>query len=200
MTFQLPGLPYALNALEPYMSAEMLELHHARHHRKYVDKLNALAEEMGLTAMSLEELIQTQDGRVFENAAQAWNHAFYWNCMTPPTARVVDGTPIQRIVQRDFGDFETLRLSFREAALSVFGSGWAWLVQGTDDRLEVMTTKDADCPLRIGKRPILTCDVWEHAYYPDYKNKRARYLDSWWEIVNWEFASENLRHELVARR
>lgn len=198
MTFHLPSLPYSLNGLEPHLSAETLELHHARHHRGYVETLNTLVEGRGLAGQSLEGLIQTQEGAVFENAAQAWNHAFYWNSMRPlPASGIVDG-PLQAAIRRDFGGLEALRARFRDAALSVFGSGWTWLVQDESGQLEIMTTKDAGCPLRTGRRPLIACDVWEHAYYVDYRNKRNSYIDAWWEIVNWAFAEENLLHEVAA--
>lgn len=194
MTIRLPSLPYPLDALEPHVSAETLELHHGRHHRSYVETLNRLLDERDLAGSPLADLIRTQEGPVFENAAQAWNHAFYWHSMAPPPAPgIVDG-PLLSAIQRDIGGPEELRDRFKEAALSRCGSGWAWLVQGTDGHLEVAVTKDAGCPLRVGLRPLIVCDLWEHAYYLDHRNKRGSYLDAWWEIANWAFAEENLQH------
>ncbi len=198
MVHHLPSLPYPLNALEPLMSAESLQVHHAKYHGKYIETLNSLVDEAGLAGHSLEDLIQTQHGPIFENATQAWNHNFYWNSMAPPSAEDIDGSLVLRAIERDFGDLNTLRTRFKEAALSAFGSAWVWLVQGEDGRLEIQITKDADCPLRTGKRPLLACDVWEHAYYLDHKNKRNRYIDAWWEIVHWKFAEENLLNEIAA--
>lgn len=200
MTFQLPSLPYPLNSLEPHLSARVLELHHGRHHRKYVERVNALVEEAGLEGLSMEGLIQTQRGTLFDNAAQAWNHEFYWHSMAPSGTAVLDDS-LGGAVRRDFGSIESLEKAFKQAALSVFGSGWAWLVRAPSGRLEVVTTKDADCPLREGKQPLLTCDVWEHAYYLDYENHRNRYVDTWWNLANWEFAAANFhRHDVVITR
>jgi len=200
MTFQLPSLPYPLNSLEPHLSARVLELHHGRHHRKYVERVNALVEEAGLEGLSMEGLIQTQRGTLFDNAAQAWNHEFYWHSMAPSGTAVLDDS-LGGAVRRDFGSIESLEKTFKQAAISVFGSGWAWLVRAPSGRLEVVTTKDADCPLREGKQPLLTCDVWEHAYYLDYENHRSRYVDAWWNLANWEFAAANFhRHDVVITR
>jgi Fe-Mn family superoxide dismutase len=176
------------------LSARTIEIHHGRHHRNYVDRAGELAEQAGLTGVTLEELIRTQTGPLFENAAQAWNHSLYWSSMTPSGEGLRPGRLREAIV-RDFGGSSGLERRFKEAALSVFGSGWTWLVQEASGKLRIVTTKDADCPVRIGKTPLLVCDVWEHAYYLDYENKRNRYLDGWWEIVNWTFAEENLRSE-----
>lgn len=198
MTFQLPSLPYALDALEPHVSARTLEIHHGRHHRGYVEKLNRLVDKAGLRGASLEELIRTQRGPLFDNAAQAWNHAFYWNSMSPSN-EAPRASHLAAAIVRDFGDLETLEKRFKEAAAGVFGSGWAWLVQGEQGRLAIETTSNADCPLRTRNVPLLTCDVWEHAYYLDYQNERARYLDAWWNVVNWRFVEQNYRAEAFAR-
>jgi Fe-Mn family superoxide dismutase len=197
MSFQLPSLPYPLNSLEPHLSARTVEIHHGRHHRNYVDRASELAEQAGLTNMTLEELIRTQAGPLFENAAQAWNHALYWNSMTPSGDGLQHGR-LRAAIMRDFGGPSALERRFKRAALSVFGSGWTWLVEEASGRLRIVTTKDADCPVRVGLTPLLVCDVWEHAYYLDYENNRRRYLDGWWKLVNWIFAEENLRSEAIA--
>jgi Fe-Mn family superoxide dismutase len=188
MKFELPELPYPKNALEPHISAETLEYHHGKHHAAYVSKLHDLIK--GSTAeKSLEEIIKSAGpGPLFNNAAQHWNHSFYWNCMKPgggkPKGAVADA------INRSFGDFDSFLKQFSEAAAGHFGSGWAWLV--LDGRaLKIETTHDADLPLAHGRIAVMTCDVWEHAYYIDYRNARAKYLESFLKVVNWDFANAN---------
>lgn len=192
MTFKLPSLPYAKDALAPHISEETLEFHHGKHHQAYVNNLNALVEGKPLANKSLEEIIKSEGGGIFNNAAQVWNHTFYWHSM----AKNAGGAPhgkIAELINNFFGSFDIFKEQFSKAAAGQFGSGWAWLVQDPrDGRLHVETTSNAGCPLTEGHTPILTCDVWEHAYYIDYRNARPKYVEAWWNLVNWEFANSNL--------
>jgi len=196
--FEIPPLPYAKDALEPTMSALTLEIHHGKHHQGYLDKLRELVEGTRREDFSLEELLLTSDGEVFNNASQAWNHAFFWQSMRPQGG----GRPAGRLLEaleRDFGSFARFRTEFAEVATAHFGSGWAWLVRGSAGQLRVSSTSNADNPLRHRTVPLLTLDVWEHAYYLDHRNERARYVDGFLDqLVNWEFASANL--EFMAAR
>jgi Fe-Mn family superoxide dismutase len=187
MPFTLPELPYPMDALAPHISKETLEFHWGKHHRTYVDNLNNLVKE----PKTLEELIRTAEGPIFNNAAQVWNHTFYWNSMKPkgggePTGKLLDA------IKGAFGDTAKFREAFGKAAVGQFGSGWAWLVKGKDGKIAIEATSNAGCPLRDGKTPLMTCDVWEHAYYIDYRNARAKYVEAWWNLVNWDFAAKNL--------
>ncbi|EER08188.1 iron-dependent superoxide dismutase, putative [Perkinsus marinus ATCC 50983] len=187
----LPPLPWAENALEPHMSAETIQYHYGKHHATYVANLNKICAEDGDVAkMSMEEIIKTKSGGVFNQAAQAWNHTFFWNSLSPsggnaPTGKVAD------LINRDFGSFEEFKKQFTAAAVGHFGSGWAWLV-ADNGKLKVVQGHDAGCPLRDGQIPIINCDVWEHAYYIDYRNARPKYVEHFWEIVNWDFANKNV--------
>jgi superoxide dismutase, Fe-Mn family len=191
MTIELPALPYPKNALEPYLSSETLSVHHGEHHAAYVNNLNKLLagdEEPG----SLEDLIRTSEGSIFNNAAQIWNHTFYWSSMKPGGGGEPRGDLLDAVV-RDFGGVERLREELTQAAIGQFGSGWAWLVLH-DGKLEVTKTSNADTPLRYGQKALLTIDVWEHAYYIDYRNLRPRYVEAFFDkLVNWDFALQNLR-------
>jgi Fe-Mn family superoxide dismutase len=191
MAFSLPDLPYAKNALEPHISAETLEYHHGKHHQTYVDKLNGLVEGTDKAGQSLEELIRSSSGGLFNNAAQVWNHTFYWHSLSPNGGGAPSGR-IAELINRDFGSFDSFVEKFNEAAVGNFGSGWTWLVQNGDGTLAIVNTDDADTPLTGSAKPILTCDVWEHAYYVDYRNARPKYLEAFWKLVNWDFANENL--------
>lgn len=191
MTFTLPALPYPKNALAPHISEETLEYHHGKHHQTYVTNLNNLTQGTELADKSLEELMLTQKGGIFNNAAQIWNHTFYWHSLSPnaggePTGKVAEA------INAAFGSFAAFKEQFSKAAAGQFGSGWAWLVKDASGKLSIETTANADCPLQTGKTPLLTCDVWEHAYYIDYRNARAKYIESWWNLVNWDFANQNL--------
>lgn len=190
MPITLPKLPYEMDALAPHLSRETLEFHYGKHHRKYVDTANQLIAGTDLEGLTLEDMIQRATGKTFNNVAQAWNHAFLWKCLTPDAPKP-DGE-LQRALQRSFGDLDTFRKRFTQSALDVFGSGWAWLVMNDDGSLEITTTKNGDTPLTEGRLALLTCDVWEHAYYIDYRNDRAKYLEHFWPLVNWEFVAENL--------
>lgn len=191
MRFELPNLPFAPDALEPHMSAETFSYHHDKHHAKYVATLNSLLDASGEDPQSLEQLIRESDGGVFKNAAQAWNHAFFWNCMSPEGG----GEPPKALADAltaSFGSVDGFRDAFKKEALGHFGSGWAWLVKGEDGKLAITSTHDADCPVRTGATPLLTCDVWEHAYYIDHRNDRGAFLDAFWKIVDWKAVAERL--------
>ena len=189
MKFELPPLPYAKDALAPHMSAETLTYHHDKHFKAYIDKANALAEKLGVTAASLEELVRGAESHdLFNNAAQAWNHDFFFKCLAPGAGGKPDGA-IGIAIDRDFGSFEVFRKEFRDAAMAHFGSGWAWLALD-GGKLKVITTSNAETPLSDDQRPVLVCDVWEHAYYIDHRNERAKYLDAFLDhLANWKFAS-----------
>lgn len=191
MSFLLPKLPYAIDALSPHISKETLEFHYGKHHQTYVDKLNAAVEGKPEASKPLEQIVTSSEGALFNNAAQVWNHTFYWNCLSPNGGGAPQGS-IKEAINTSFGSFEEFKKVFTEKSVTLFGSGWAWLVKSSDGKLEIVQTKDAGCPLTTGKKPILTCDVWEHAYYIDYRNARPKYLDAFWNLVNWEFASKQL--------
>jgi Fe-Mn family superoxide dismutase len=191
MAFTLPELPYAKNALAPHISEETLEYHYGKHHQTYVTNLNNLTQNTELADKSLEELIKTQKGGLFNNAAQIWNHTFYWHSLSPqgggePAGKIADA------INASFGSFAAFKEQFSKAAAGQFGSGWAWLVKDASGKLSIETTSNADCPMQTGKTALLTCDVWEHAYYIDYRNARVKYIESWWNLVNWTFANKNL--------
>ena len=190
MAIELPALPYEKNALAPHISEKTLEFHYGKHHAGYVKKLNAAIEGTDDANKSLEEIIKTASGGVFNNAAQTYNHTFYWNSMSPNGGGEPSGA-IADAINKDFGSFEKFKEEFSAKAGTLFGSGWAWLVKN-GDKLEIMQTSNAGCPLTEGVTPILTCDVWEHAYYLDYQNKRPDYVAAFWNLVNWDFANKNL--------
>ena len=187
--FPLPPLPYAEDALAPVISAETLKLHHGKHHKKYVDTMNQLLEKESIQASTLEEVVRQAKGKLFNNAAQAWNHDFYWHSLSPKRQRP-QGALLQRL-EKDFGSYDKWADQFTQAASGQFGSGWAWLVE-KDGKLQVATTSNADTPMAHGTRCLLTVDVWEHAYYVDYRNERDRYLSAILDRLNWEFAAKNL--------
>ncbi len=191
MAFSLPDLPYAKNALEPHISAETLEYHYGKHHQTYVDKLNAMIAGTDMAGKSLEEIIRSSSGGLFNNAAQVWNHSFYWQCLSPSGGGAPDGK-LAEMIARDFGSFEQFVSQFNEKAVANFGSGWTWLVQQPDGKLAIVNTDDAETPLTTDATPVLTCDVWEHAYYVDYRNARPKYLEAFWQLVNWEHAAQQL--------
>lgn len=191
MKHELPELPFAQNALEPHISAETLQYHHGKHHAKYVSNLNELISGTELEHRPLEEIVQKASGKVFNNAAQAWNHAFYWNCLSPDGGGEPAG-PLAALIDQQLGSLDQLKQQFTDAATSLFGSGWAWLVKDAAGNLAIQQGPNAETPIRDGGTPILTCDVWEHAYYIDYRNARPKYLEEIWKIVNWDFAAGNL--------
>ena len=191
MAHQLPELPYALDALEPYISRETLEYHYGKHHQAYVNNLNKLIAETEHADKSLEDIITSSSGGIFNNAAQVWNHTFYWNCMAPNAG----GEPVGELksaIYEQFESFENFKEEFTKTAISTFGSGWAWLTREDSGNLEILSTSNADNPLTQGKKALLTCDVWEHAYYIDTRNDRPKYVSNFWNLVNWDFVADNL--------
>jgi len=191
MEYKLPELPYAKDALAPHISAETIEYHYGKHHKAYVDNINRLITGTEFEKMSLEEIIQKSSGGIFNNAAQVWNHTFYWNCLSPKGGSEPTGE-LANAITGQFGSFAQFKEKFTNAAVTLFGSGWTWLVKNADGNLSIETTSNAGNPLKDGKKALLTCDVWEHAYYLDYRNARAKYVDAFWNLVNWEFVSQNL--------
>lgn len=190
MTFELPKLPYAMDALQPHISKETLEYHYGKHHKAYVDNLNKLVKETEFEKMSLEEIIKKSSGGIFNNAAQVWNHTFYWHCMTPKSTNEPSGK-LADAINKTFGSFEEFKKLFSQTAISTFGSGWGWLVKNADGGIEIISTSNAGTPMQQNKKALLTCDVWEHAYYIDYRNMRPTYVDKFWNLVNWDFVAEN---------
>lgn len=190
MTHELPKLPFALDALAPNISKETLEFHYGKHHKAYVDKLNSLIPGTEFANASLEDIIKKAKGVIFNQAAQVWNHTFYWHSLSPDGGGAPKG-PLADAIGKSFGSFEAFQKEFTEKAAGLFGSGWAWLVRKPDGKLEVEQTGNAGNPLTTGDKPLLTCDVWEHAYYIDYRNARPKYIEAWWKCVNWDFAGKN---------
>src|SRR5690554_762558 len=189
MAFELPALPYAQDALAPHISAETLEFHHGKHHKTYVDKLNALIPGTEYEGKSLEEIIKTSTGGVFNNSAQVWNHTFFWNCLSPNGGDAATG-PVAEAINQAFGSFEKFKEEFTNSAINNFGSAWTWLVKKADGSVAIVNTSNAQTPLTDSSvKAILTVDVWEHAYYIDYRNSRPNYLSAFWSLVNWEFVN-----------
>ncbi|WP_131778291.1 superoxide dismutase [Fe] [Legionella bozemanae] len=192
MTFTLPELPYAKNALEPHISSETLEYHYGKHHQTYVNNLNKLIPGTEFESMKLEEIIKKSKGGMFNNAAQVWNHTFYWHCLSPngggePKGKLADA------INKHFGSFSEFKEQFTQTAISTFGSGWAWLVQDNTGALKIISTSNAGTPMTEDLNALLTCDVWEHAYYIDYRNARPDYISAFWKLVNWDFATSNMK-------
>lgn len=204
MAFSLMPLPYPENALAPHMSAETLEYHHGKHHKTYVDTLNKLIVGTEYADMALEEIIlksakNKEDQKIFNNAAQVWNHNFFWHSLTPNVGKAPQGD-LAKQIEKSFGSLDEFKTQFKEAATSQFGSGWAWLVLGKGGKLEILKTGNADNPLTHGLKPLLTCDVWEHAYYLDYQNRRADMVDTFLNtLANWEFAAQNLESTTTSK-
>ena len=187
---ELPKLPYAMDSLAPHISQKTLEFHYGKHHNGYVNNLNKLIAGTSFEGKTLEEIVMTSQGGIFNNAAQIWNHTFYWNCMTPNPKTAPAGKLMDAIV-RDFGSLETFKEKFINACVTLFGSGWAWLVADKAGKLSIVQTGNAQTPLTEGLKPLLVCDVWEHAYYLDYQNLRANYVNEFWSVINWEFVEKN---------
>ena len=187
MTHSLPELPYALGALAPHVSAETLEYHWGKHHRGYVDALNRLLPGTPLEGLGLEDLVRRASGGVYNHAAQHFNHGVYWRSLSPKGGGEPEGALLEAMRKR-YDSFSAFRTAFSEQAAAHFGSGWAWLVRKPDGSVQIELTHDAGCPLTSGDTPLLVCDLWEHAYYIDYRNLRARYLESFWALANWRFA------------
>ena len=190
MSFELPALPYDKSALEPHISAETLDYHYGKHHQAYVTKLNDAIDGTALADQSLEEIIKTSEGGIFNNAAQIWNHTFYWHSLSPNGGGEANGK-VAAAIDAQWGSYEAFVSDFSAKAASNFGSGWTWLVKTPEGKLDIVNTDDAGCPLTSDNTPLLTCDVWEHAYYIDYRNARPKYVEAFFKLVNWEFAEKN---------
>ena len=192
MAIELPALPYDRTALEPHISGETIDFHYGKHHKTYVDNLNKMIEGTEFADMPLEEIIRKSQGGMFNNASHILNHSFYWNCLKPagggePTGKLSDA------INAAFGDFARFKEQFTDTSIKTFGSGWGWLVQRKDGSLALASTSNAATPLTGEDTPLLTCDVWEHAYYIDYRNARPKYLDAFWNLVNWDFVASNMK-------
>lgn len=191
MAYELPKLPYADNALEPYISKETIEYHYGKHHATYVNNLNKLVPGTEFEGADLETIIMKAEGGIFNNAAQVWNHTFYWNCMKPNGGGMPEGELLAAI-ERDFGSFDAFKEKFSAASATLFGSGWAWLVKNKDGKLEIVQESNAGNPMRRGLKPLMTCDVWEHAYYIDKRNRRPAYVEDFWKLVDWNAVAGRL--------
>lgn len=192
MAITLPPLPYPRDALAPHISAETIDYHYGKHHQTYVDNTNRLIAGTPFENQPLEEIIRKATGALFNNAAQVWNHSFYWSCLRPQGGGDPPA-PLAEAIARAFGSVAAFREQFTQCALTTFGSGWAWLVQRPDGGLAIVSTSNAGTPLTGEDRPLLTCDVWEHAYYIDYRNLRGKYVDAFWQLVNWDFVASQMR-------
>ncbi len=190
MQHSLPALPYEINALAPHISQETLEFHHGKHHQTYVTNLNNLIPGTEFENLSLEEIVKKSSGGIFNNAAQVWNHSFYWNCLKPNGGGQPSGQ-LAAAINATFGSFDKFKEEFSKTAITTFGSGWAWLVKNADGSLALVSTSNAATPLTTGQTSLLTCDVWEHAYYVDYRNARPKYVEAFWNVVNWDFVAQN---------
>jgi Fe-Mn family superoxide dismutase len=190
MEHTLPPLPYAKDALQPTMSAETLEFHYGKHHQAYVTNLNNLIKGTEFENLSLEEIIKKSQGGIFNNSAQVWNHTFFWNCMKPNGGGAPTG-PVADAINAKWGSFDKFKEEFQKSAVSNFGSGWTWLVKKTDGSVDIVNTSNAGTPLTTENKALLTVDVWEHAYYIDYRNARPKFVESWWNLVNWDFVNQN---------
>lgn len=188
MAFTLPALPFAIDALEPHMSKETLEFHHGKHHATYIAKLNGLIEGGEFASMDLEDIIKKSSGGIFNNSAQVFNHTFFWNCLSPDSTSPSDA--LTSAINSTFGSLDKFKEDFTNSAINNFGSGWTWLVIN-NSKLEIVNTSNAATPITDGKTPILTCDIWEHAYYIDHRNARPSFLKAFWSLANWDFASSN---------
>jgi len=189
MEHKLPTLPYALDALAPHISKETLEYHYGKHHQTYVTNLNNLIAGTEFAELSLENIIKKSAGGIFNNAAQVWNHTFYWNCLSPNGGGQPSGA-IADAINKKFGSFDKFKEEFTKTSVTTFGSGWGWLIKNADGSIELTSTSNAGTPLTSGQTPLLTCDVWEHAYYIDYRNARPKYVEAFWNLVNWNFVNQ----------
>lgn len=190
MEHTLPQLPYAIDALAPHISQETLEYHYGKHHQTYVTNLNNLVKDGEFANSTLEEIIKKSSGGIFNNAAQVWNHSFYWNCLSPQGGGEPTGA-LKEAINAKFGSFEEFKKQFTATCVGTFGSGWGWLVKTPTGELELVSTSNAATPLTSANKALLTCDVWEHAYYIDYRNSRPNYMAAFWNLVNWDFVSKN---------
>ena len=195
--FELPKLPYAKDALAPYISAETIEYHYGKHHQGYVDNLNKLLLDTDKEALDLEALVKTSSGPLYNNAAQHWNHSFYWKSLSPQKNQS-PSTALAKAIDKTFGSRAGFEKQFTDAAMGEFGSGWAWLsLNPIDKSLLIEITPNADTPLNIGHQALFTCDMWEHAYYIDYRNARAKYVEAFWKLLNWDFAGKNFEEKVI---
>lgn len=192
MNFTLPELPYAKNALLPHMSEETLNFHYGKHHNAYVNNLNNLIKDTKFEKMSLEEIILSSEGPVFNNAAQIWNHTFFWNSLSPNGGGEATGKVLE-LIKTEWGSFESFKEAFTKSAIANFGAGWTWLAQDKNGKLQILNTSNAQTPITNGLNPLLTVDIWEHAYYIDYRNERPKFINAFWALVNWDFANKNLK-------
>lgn len=190
MAIELPELPYGMEALQPHISKETLEFHYGKHHRAYVDNLNKLIANTEFANQTLEAIILKSSGGIFNNAAQVWNHTFYWNCLKPNGGGLPKGK-LADAINQSFGSFDAFKEKFTQTAITTFGSGWAWLVKKQDGSIDLVSTSNAATPMTQNQKALLTCDVWEHAYYIDYRNARPKYLEHFWELINWDFVAAN---------
>ena len=190
MEHTLPALPYAPDALAPHISRETLEFHHGKHHQTYVTNLNNLIKGTEFENSSLEEIVRASSGGIFNNAAQIWNHTFYWNSLSPKGGGAPSGS-LAAAINSKWGSFDAFKEAFTKSAIGNFGSSWTWLVKKADGSVDIVNTSNAATPLTAGDTPLVTCDLWEHAYYIDYRNRRPDYLGAFWSLVNWDFASRN---------
>lgn len=190
MAIELPELPYGMEALQPHISKETLEFHYGKHHRAYVDNLNKLIVNTEFANQTLETIILKSSGGIFNNAAQVWNHTFYWNCLKPNGGGLPKGK-LADAINQSFGSFDAFKEKFTQTAITTFGSGWAWLVKKQDGSIDLVSTSNAATPMTQNQTALLTCDVWEHAYYIDYRNARPKYLEHFWELINWDFVAAN---------
>jgi superoxide dismutase, Fe-Mn family len=189
-TILLPPLPFDYDSLEPFISTQTLTFHHDKHHATYVNNVNNLKKDTEFEDKTLEEIIMNAKGGLFNNAAQVYNHTFYWNCLTPNETKISDS--LKNNIEKEFGSIDNFKKEFIASATSLFGSGWTWLVKKDDGSLAIINTSNADTPILHKLKPLMVCDVWEHAYYLDYQNARAKYLECFWAVVNWEFVSNNI--------
>ncbi len=189
MSFELPKLPYAMDGLQPYISVKTLEYHYGKHHQAYVDNLNKLVPGTAFEGASLEDIIKKADGGIFNNGAQVWNHTFYWKCLNPKGGGDPKGN-LGDAIKKEFGSYEEFKQKFTNAGLTLFGSGWAWLVKNEEGKLQIIQESNAGNPLRNGLTPLLTLDVWEHAYYLDQQNRRGDYISAFWSLVDWNAVSD----------
>jgi Fe-Mn family superoxide dismutase len=191
MAFELPPLPYDRAALEPHISAETIDFHYGKHHQTYVTNLNKQIEGTEFAGMDLETIVRKSQGGIFNNAAQVWNHTFYWNCLKPGGGGEPGGR-LGEAITKAFGSFAAFKEQFTTTAIGTFGSGWAWLVQRPDGSLALVSTPNAATPLTGSDTPLLTCDVWEHAYYIDYRNARPKYVEAFWNLVDWDAVASRM--------
>lgn len=191
MAIELPALPYDRTALEPHISAETIDFHYSKHHQAYVTNLNNLIVGTEFESADLETIVRKAQGGLFNNAAQVWNHTFYWNCLAPKAGGAPEGK-LAEAINAAFGSFDNFKAEFTKTAIGTFGSGWAWLVQRADGSLALVSTSNAATPITGTDKPLLTCDVWEHAYYVDYRNMRPKYVEAFWNLVNWDFVAKQM--------